>query len=295
MTALSGTGQTLVDGRVSRPCETEPMTTRARLLLTIEGYSVEGGFDRAGEPMTCYAPTIALGRHGGPGSADDLWRDYEDVLDVVADLGVDGVRLTLEWARIEPKAGTLDEAALERYGAVLAHARSRGLEVTVVLVDAVWPSWLGQEAWLLPWVVPHVLDHARRVTERFGDLVTGVVAFAQPQALVTNGFLRACGPPWRKNEKKDANFAHAQIAAIQAALRADTTVGPRLVTTSVTFHLDVAPDVLLDARERDGVEEIHVRSLLRGSGPTSCATGLLVRRDGRWGVQAPEELLVALR
>ena len=271
------------------------MTNRARLLLTVEGYAVEGGFDRAGGPMTCYAPTIALGRHGGPGAADDLWHDYEEVLDLVPALGVDGVRLTLEWARIEPVAGVVDQAALERYESVLAHALTRGLKVTVVLVDAVWPSWLGQEAWLLPWVVPHVLTHARRVVSRYADVVTGVVAFAQPRELVTKGFLRASAPPWRKSASKDAEFAHAQIATIEGALRDDEIVGPRLVGETTTFDLDVAPEVLRAAREEPDVEEIHLRSLLRGSGPTSCATGLLVRDDGRWRVQATEELLAALR
>jgi hypothetical protein len=59
------------------------MTERPRLFATLEGYAVEGGFDRTGEPMTCFSPTISLGRQAGPGAADDLWHHYEQVLDVV--------------------------------------------------------------------------------------------------------------------------------------------------------------------------------------------------------------------
>jgi beta-glucosidase/6-phospho-beta-glucosidase/beta-galactosidase len=271
------------------------MTTPARLLVTVEGYAVEGGLDRLGEPKTCYAPTIALGRHGGPGRADDLWHHYEEVLDLVPSLGFDGVRLTLEWARIEPRPGEVDEAALQRYAAVLAHARALDLSVTVVLVDATWPSWLGLEAWLLPWVVPHVTSHARRVVERFDDALGGVVVFAQPMELVTNGFLRASAPPWRKSAHTDAGFAHAQIAAIERTLAEDEVVGPRLVTSSATLSLDVAPEVIADARANLAVQEIYLRSLLRGSGPTSVAAGLLVHQGDHWRVQAPEELLAALR
>ncbi len=62
------------------------MNGRPRVLVTLEGYAVEGGFDRPFEPATCYAPTIALGRHAGPGRADNLWRDYEAVLDFVPGL-----------------------------------------------------------------------------------------------------------------------------------------------------------------------------------------------------------------
>ena len=102
------------------------MTGRARLFVTLEGYAVEGGFDQVGAPATCYSPTIALGRHAGPGAADDLWRHYEKVLDFVPGLGFDGIRLSVEWARIEPRADEVDTAALSRYLEVVRHARSLG-------------------------------------------------------------------------------------------------------------------------------------------------------------------------
>ncbi len=174
--------------------------------MTIEGYAVEGGLDVAGGPATCYAPSIALGRHAGPGVADDLWHEYERVLDVVAQTRLDGVRLSLEWARIEPRPGLVDEGALARYRAVVLHARSLGLSVTGVIVDAVWPSWLGPEAWLLPWVAPHAIAHARRVCDYLGDALTGLLVFAQPQELVTAGFLSASAPPWRRSALSSAEL-----------------------------------------------------------------------------------------
>ncbi len=271
------------------------MTKRPRLFVTLEGYAVEGGFDQPGCPMTCYSPTISLGRHVGPGITDDLWHDYERVLDFVPGLGFDGVRLTVEWARVEPRVGEVDQRALERYGEVIRYARSLDLDVTLALVDAVWPSWLGQEAWLLPWVVPHVLGHARRIVAAFATALSGVVAFTQPRELVTNGYLHATAPPWRRNAKKDVAFAHAQIDGLLDALKSDDVVGPRLVESSAVIGLDVAPDDLVVARQTLGVEELYVRSLLRGSGPTGVAQGLLVQYGREWRVDASEDLLSALR
>jgi beta-glucosidase/6-phospho-beta-glucosidase/beta-galactosidase len=271
------------------------VTTRPRLFVTLEGYAVEGGFDQTGGPMTCYAPTIALGRHSGPGEADDLWHHYERVLDFVPELGFDGIRLTIEWARLEPRPGEVDQRALERYGQVIAYARSLGLEVTLALVDAAWPSWLGQEAWLLPWVVPHVLRHAQLIVTTFAHEISGVVAFTQPRELVTRGYLEATAPPWRRGARKDAAFAHAQIEGLLAALGADPVVGPRLVKTSAAITLNVAPDDLVKARHSTDVDELYVRSLLRGAGPTGVARGLLVRHGDEWRVDAPQDLLNALR
>ncbi|MGA7836264.1 MAG: family 1 glycosylhydrolase [Acidimicrobiales bacterium] len=271
------------------------MASQTRLFVTLEGYAVEGGFDRVGEPMTCYSPTIALGRHAGPGSADELWRDYEAVLDFVPALGFDGVRLTLEWARIEPRQGAVDEDAIERYVDVIRHARTLGLDVTIAIVDGVWPAWLGLEAWILPWTVPFVLGHARRVVERFGADATGFLAFTEPRELVTRGFLTGAAPPWRQSAVNDAAFAHAQIERIFSSLRADEVVGPRLVASSAVTTLDVAVEDLLEARRSLGVDEIYVRSLLRGSGPTSVAQGLLVQHGREWRINASSELLDAFR
>jgi beta-glucosidase len=214
---------------------------------------------------------------------------------LVPSLGVDGVRLTVEWARIEPRRGVVDEAALARYGEVIRYARGLELDVTVTIIDAVWPSWLGLEAWILPWTVPHVINHARRVVEVFGDQATGFLAFAQSDELVARGFLTRKAPPWRESALKDAAFAHAQIAQVCSTLRDDELVGPRLVTSSAVTTINVAADDLAEARRSLGVEEIYVRSLLRGSGPTSVAQGLLVQHGSEWRINATPELLDAFR
>jgi beta-glucosidase/6-phospho-beta-glucosidase/beta-galactosidase len=205
------------------------------------------------------------------------------------------VRLSVEWTRVEPRADEVDEAALARYLEVVRYARSLGLDVTVALVDAVWPAWLGQEAWLLPWVVPHVINHARRVVEFFGDAITGVLGFAQPEELVTRGYLNASAPPWRRSALADASFAHAQIERITEVLRTDELVGAKLVESSAVSSLSVAPDDLLAVRDTFTGSEIYVRSLLRGTGPTRVDEGLLVQRGDEWRVHASEELLAAFR
>ena len=63
-------------------------------------------------------------------------------------------------------------------------------------------AWLGLEAWLLPWVVPEVLAHARRVVSVFGA-DAGVIAFANREALLGGGYLLGTAPPWRRRAKTD--------------------------------------------------------------------------------------------
>ena len=271
------------------------MSPRPRLLVTLEGYAVEGGFDRPFEPATCYSPTVSLGRHAGPGDGAGLWRDYEAVLDLVPGLGLDGVRLSVEWARVEPRRGHVDDGAIARYGQVARHARSLGLDVTIVLVDAAWPAWLGLEAWLLPWVVPDLIGHARTVVSRLDDAVTGVVVFADPRSLVAGGFLEGTVPPWRRAARVDAGFASAQIDRIVEALGDDPLVGPLIVRSTRVVSLDQSSELIAQARSGNACDEIYLRTLVSGVGPTAGPPGLLVRRGDSWLVDASEELLQALR
>ncbi|HUY42865.1 MAG TPA: hypothetical protein VMU98_03765 [Acidimicrobiales bacterium] len=264
-----------------------------RTLATLEGYAVEGGYDRPGGPTTCFAPSGALGRHGVPGVADELWRDYEDVLDLAATLGLDGVRVTLEWARLAPERDVFDDEAADRYRRALRHARERGLWVSAVLVDRTWPAWAGQEAWLLPWVEPVFARHAQRTIEYFFELVDGFVAFSDADALVRRGFIEGVAPPWRRGAKDDARAASANVARLEAGVRA--LAPEKMVRDYRVFELDVDTEVLARARGDETLEELHLRSLVRGAGPGASRAGLLARHAGQWRVSAPEELLLVWR
>ena len=264
------------------------MSNRPRILATLDGYSVEGGFDRPYEPATCYSPTIALGRHAGPGDADGLWHDYEKVLDLAPGLGIDGVRITTEWARIEPRRNEVSSEALDRYKAVCAYAKSLGLHVSVALVDGVWPAWAGMEAWLLPWVAPYCIENALRVVSHLGDNIDGVVCFSEPEAIVTRGFIEASSPPWRSGASKNAALAIEQIDDITAAISESSVAAKKIVSASCLVELEQVQSVLSSDVT---YQEIYVRSLVRGRGPTASRQGLLSKHNGAWGVSASKELL----
>ncbi|NNN01509.1 MAG: hypothetical protein HKL86_06735, partial [Acidimicrobiaceae bacterium] len=198
--------------------------------------------------------------------------------------------------RIEPRRGQVDWAALERYARVVRHARALGLGVTVVLFDAAWPSWLGLEAWLMPWTVPYVLAHARRVGEKVANDVTGMVVFADPQRLSEGGFVRAQCPPWRRGALEDARYARRQIAGVEDELSRDPVLGPLLVRSSREISLDLTPGEISALRDRSAhVDEVYVRSLVRGCGPTAVARGLLERDGAGWRIALSDELLEVLR
>ena len=253
-------------------CETGPVPKKPRVLTTLSGYACEGGFDGRYQPATCFSPTIALGRHPGPGDGEGLWEDYEAVLDLAGEMAVTGVCFEVSWARLEPRRGRRDGTALARYAEVFAHAKRRGLFVSVAAIDAAWPAWLGQEAWLMPWVAPVAVDY---VTWLASSLEADAWSVYSARDFLTRGFLDdRAGPPWRRGADADAVSAAKNLDAIEDAVR---TAGVATFVSSVNVELE-------DVSEFAGydVDEVHVRSLVRGAGPLTSARGLLARQGNHW-------------
>ena len=266
--------------------------TGPALFATLDGYTVEGGYDGLTGPTTCYAPSITLGRLAGP-AANGLYGEYEAVLDAAAGLGLAGVRLSVEWTRVEPRRGEVDESALARYGAVVEHARDLGLSVTIVLIDAVWPLWTGLEAWLLPWVAPMAIAHGRRVAHAL-EAATGIIVATRAADLVDAGFVAGTAPPFRERATQDAASAHESLGQIVATLAADEAIAPRLVRAWRELRLIHGPGAMRTAVS-SGASEVYLRSLVAGTGPTAELAGLLARRNGAWAPTEAAGLLGLLR
>jgi len=94
--------------------------------VAISGYQIEGGFNGDGEPHNNWAGWEDCGRVARSGPACDFWRRPEEALDRAAAIGCNAFRLSVEWARLEPRPGDFDDAALERYASILSACAARG-------------------------------------------------------------------------------------------------------------------------------------------------------------------------
>ncbi len=268
------------------------MGTPPPLLATLDGYAVEGGFDVPGGIATCYSPAIGLGRLEGPGAAADLWRDYELAITQVPVLGLDGIRLTVEWTRVEPRADVVDGAAWERYRDVIRFAKSLNLYVSVVIVDSVWPAWLGAEAWLMPWVRTAFSKHLDRFAEYLGGEVDSIVPFTHGPDLVESGYLRGTIPPWRKRERADAADARLSVATMSESVSSHAVLGPLVCANGREIPAQLPESAWLAVvGEAQRASEVYVKSLVRGVGPTSSTSGLVTISDGVVSLEVPQRLL----
>lgn len=156
------------------------------------------------------------------GDGNGFATNFHDDLALIASLGASDIRLTIEWARIEPSEGKVDRDALDRYSDILTHARSVGLEPWVTLCHTSLPGWFSEDGGSFldeksigyQWI-----RHVDRCAERFGEVVRGWTPIDDPVGWALRGYGLGNRPPGRR---RDSDLATALLYdAIEGALTAD--------------------------------------------------------------------------
>ena len=79
------------------------------------------------------------------GDACDSYHRWADDLDLVADVGLNAYRFSLEWSRIEPEPGELSQAALDHYARMIEGCLQRGLTPVLTLHHFTLPRWFSRD------------------------------------------------------------------------------------------------------------------------------------------------------
>lgn len=122
------------------------------------------------------------------GKATDFWNRFREDVDLAKGLGCTAFRLSLSWARLEPQAGTWDDAAFRHYRDVLQYMRDCGMMTVVTLHHNTWPLHVqaaGGGAGMLDDGFPErMARYAQEVARRLGDLIDRYVTINEPNQLV---------------------------------------------------------------------------------------------------------------
>lgn len=106
------------------------------------------------------------------GDACDQYHRYAADIALVASLGLDTYRFSIEWARVEPREGAFSTAALDHYRQVLQACRAAGLRTVVTLFHFTAPLWVARQGGFgNPAVVPLFARYAARIVAHCGDLI----------------------------------------------------------------------------------------------------------------------------
>ncbi|MDS1271135.1 family 1 glycosylhydrolase [Lipingzhangella sp. LS1_29] len=105
------------------------------------------------------------------GDACDSYHRWPEDLDLLAELGLNSYRFSLEWARIEPEPGHISHAQLAHYRAVIEGCLRRGIVPVVTLHHFTSPAWFSAAG---GWTAPDAIQRFRRYVQQVRPILDGV-------------------------------------------------------------------------------------------------------------------------
>jgi len=115
------------------------------------------------------------------GDACDHYHLYAQDIGMLADLGFNTYRFSLEWARIEPEEGFFSNAELEHYRRMLATCREHRLTTLLTYSHFSMPRWFAcKGGWHNPAAADLYARFCEKATKHFGDLVDYASTFNEP-------------------------------------------------------------------------------------------------------------------
>jgi len=118
------------------------------------------------------------------GDACDGYHLFEDDIAMLADLGLNAYRFSLNWARIEPANGEFSGAELRHYRRVLEACRRHGVTPLVTFFHVATPRWFAYEGgWESSTSVELFARYCGRCADHLGDLMGWAATFNEPNLM----------------------------------------------------------------------------------------------------------------
>jgi beta-glucosidase len=160
------------------------------------------------------------------GSACDSWNRFEEDLDLIASLGLNSFRLSVEWARIEPQHGVISHEALDHYRQVLQGCHQRSILPVVTLHHFTLPLWVADAGGFEnPNIAKWMGDYAGVVGYALGDLIGIACTVNEPNIVALMGYLRGHFPPQVTSWERFSGVNHA-MRECHVAMRGALRTGP---------------------------------------------------------------------
>jgi beta-glucosidase len=204
------------------------------------------------------------------GSAVDHYRLYDQDIAMLASLGLNTFRFSIEWARVEPVEGLFSLAALEHYRDVLQACRKRGIKTMVSFNHFVTPRWFAARGgWETEGSAELFVRYCDKVARHLGHLMDYATTFNEPNLPrllfgIPGPLAGMAGNPRMREMMAKAgqlsgtnkwsswifgDFARIEaglLAAHEAAYKAIKAVRPQL---PVGFSIAIADDQAVDGGE----------------------------------------------
>ncbi|WP_433306738.1 family 1 glycosylhydrolase [Actinoplanes sp. CA-030573] len=143
------------------------------------GHQTEGGNTTSDTWYAEHVTPTVFREPSGP--ACDGYRRWREDVDLAAGMGLTAYRFSVEWARVEPRAGDFRDDELAHYEAIVDRARERGMAPVVTFNHMTSPHWFAARGgWLDPEAPALFARYCDRVMAAFGDRIAVAVTLNEP-------------------------------------------------------------------------------------------------------------------
>jgi len=126
--------------------------------------------------------------------------------DLIAGLGVDAYRTSVDWARLQRTPfAPLEEKAVERYQQMFGYLKDKGIDVILTLHHFANPVWFSDKGgWTTKESQEVFQDYALKTVDAFQDFASHIITINEVSSYVSLAHLEGYAPPKGKNNIIDA-------------------------------------------------------------------------------------------
>jgi len=140
------------------------------------------------------------GRLPKSGLACDHYHKFDQDFALAEQIGLNAMRISIEWARIEPEEGRWDSGAIEHYKKVLQSMKAHNLTRMVTLWHWTLPKWLADKGGFETKAgVEAFARYAWFVAQNLGSEVDLWITINEPEVYTNGGYRQGIKPPFKKS------------------------------------------------------------------------------------------------
>jgi beta-glucosidase len=168
------------------------------------------------------------GRLPKSGQAADHYHRFAEDFQLAHDMGLNLMRISIEWSRIEPKEGQFDESEIEHYRQVLLTMKAQGLTRMVTLFHWTMPQWLYEQGGFnAAGAIEKFARFSKLIAEQLGKEIDLWITINEPEVYSLLSYSVGLHPPFQHSKWQMIQVIHKLIRAHKASYQAIKTVLPQ--------------------------------------------------------------------
>ncbi len=196
------------------------------------------------------------------GDACDSWNRWDADVALLAELGFDNYRFSIEWSRIEPEEGEWSVASIDHYRRVCDALLERDVEPVVTFHHFTSPRWLAAKGgWTEASAAEMFARFCGRAAAALGPVMRRACTINEPNVVSTMGHLAGVFPPGLRDvalrRRTNQILCDAHRRAVEA-IRESAPGVPVGLTLSMTDYQAVDGGEEKRDQIRRGMEDVFL-------------------------------------